>query len=85
MTTSLGYSGEVQALDFFSGLGIMSYGLKKEGLSVSMGMEIDPERTRLYRLNLEVNAREIDLSIATKGSIRSIIGSEKLKPELVVG
>ena len=85
MTTSLGYNGEVQAFDFFSGLGIMSYGLIKEGLSVSMGMEIDPERTRLYRSNLEVSAREIDLSIATKRSIRSIIDSEKLKPELVVG
>lgn len=85
MTTSLGYGREIQTLDFFSGLGIMSYGLINEGLGVSMGMEIDPERVRLYKSNLEVRAREVDLSIATRGSIRSIIDSEKIRPELVVG
>lgn len=85
MTTSLGYIGEFQALDFFSGLGIMSYGLIKEGLGVSMGMEIDPERVRLYKSNLEIRSRKVDLSIATKGSLRSILDSEKIRPELVVG
>lgn len=85
MTISLGHNEGIHALDFFSGLGIMSYGLIEEGLGVSMGMEIDPVRTRLYKSNLGVDVREIDLSIATKKLICSLVESERLIPDLVVG
>ena len=85
MSISPSYVGKIQALDFFSGLGVMSYGLIEEGLGVSLGLEIDPVRVRLYESNLGVNAKQVDLSIATRKSISSLLKSESLIPDVAVG
>jgi len=76
---------EIQAIDFFSGVGIMSYGLIEEGFRVSMGLEVDPMRTKLYELNLHVRSKPIDLATATKESIKSLVKSGNCGPVVVVG
>ncbi|MEM0134415.1 MAG: DNA cytosine methyltransferase [Thermoplasmatales archaeon] len=85
MSSSLGCVEEIHGLDFFSGLGVMSLGLIEEGLGVSLGLEIDAKRIKLYESNLGINAKQVDLSIETSKSMSSIIESENLKPKVIVG
>lgn len=85
MNSSPSYKREIQAVDFFSGLGMMSYGLIKEGIDVSVGLEIEPIRGRLYELNLGASSELVDLSVVTSRSINALLRNKDLEPKVVVG
>ena len=72
------------AVDFFSGMGMMTYGHLMEGINVVAGLEIDGRRCGVYEDNLKVRAFRADLSSLTAAELRGMTEGAK-RPLVAVG
>lgn len=73
------------ALDFFCGCGGMTAGLKKAGIEVRMGLDLDPLCRETYEQNNSVPFEFADIRDVSKRKIQNAIGRRGKRPILFAG
>ena len=72
-------------VDFFSGSGIMSYGFKNLGFSVTKGFEINDDRCKTFGKNLSVRSEPFDLLDANLDAVNVVLGKFTKELDVVTG
>lgn len=86
---SIKYQKKIEVVDLFSGIGGLTYGLRKSGLSVLAGLDNDESCAYAYEKNNGAKFISVDISkfdfrelnkIYSKGSIRVLVGCAPCQP-----
>jgi DNA (cytosine-5)-methyltransferase 1 len=77
-------SKSMNVIDLFCGAGGLSYGFKKAGFNILLGIDSDPIALKTYELNHpESKILEGDVSKITKYDIKKVIGNKKI--DIIIG
>lgn len=70
---------DIGVIDLFCGVGGLSYGLKREGLNVIAGFDIDKTCRFAYEYNNKAKFFDTDIKLVTGDCIRTLFGNSKIK------
>ena len=70
---------DIVAVDLFCGAAGLSYGLKKSGIKIAAGIDLDPACRYPFETNIGARFVEEDISTVTPQTIADLFGSTKVK------
>ena len=69
----------IGVIDLFCGIGGLSYGLKRKGLKIIAGFDVDKTCKFAYTYNNEAEFFDTDITRVTDERIRSLFGNHEIK------
>ncbi len=82
---NLAYLMETAAIDLFCGIGGLSYGLKKSGISVVAGVDLDDSCKYAYEENVKGEFLSMDITELRGNEIKKKYWSDSKKTKILVG